>query len=114
MSGNQVSQEIKEVIKVFIASSVALKAERDGFLHVFDSINKYLKHLKEKILSKDHPSLATSYNNLSLIYKDLGQSERALEFQKKAVDILRQLFPNGHPHLTVMRSNLKKIKKSLE
>jgi hypothetical protein len=52
------------------------------------------------------PSLATSYNNLSLIYQDLGQLDRARPYAQKAVDILTALFPNGHPNLDVMRKNL--------
>ncbi len=54
--------------------------------------------------------LATSYNNLSLIYKALGQPEKALEFQEKAVSIMENLFLNGPPTLDIMKKNLERIR----
>jgi hypothetical protein len=35
----------------------------------------------------------------------------ALAYAEKAVAILQQLFPNGHPNLDVMKQNLEEIKK---
>jgi tetratricopeptide (TPR) repeat protein len=65
--------------------------------------------IREQVLDKNHPDLATSYNNLSLIYKDKGQLERARPYAQKAVNILASLFPHGHPNLDVMRKNLEDL-----
>jgi S-methylmethionine-dependent homocysteine/selenocysteine methylase len=35
--------------------------------------------------------------------QDLGQLDRALESQEKAVAILAKLFPNSHPNLDIMK-----------
>jgi len=44
-------------------------------------------NLQEKILTPDHPDLATSYYNLSIIYKDMGNLPQALEFSLKDIAI---------------------------
>ena len=41
----------------------------------------------EKTLHENHPHLATSYNNLSLIYNGQGDLKNALIFQNKAIEI---------------------------
>ncbi len=57
-------------------------------------------------LSQEDESAALLANNLSGIYWALGQLEKAREYSQKAVDILKHLFPNGHPNLTIMLDNL--------
>ena len=54
--------------------------------------------------------LAKLESEVSYIYWHMGQLDRALEFQLKAVAIMQQLFPNGHPNLDVMKLNLAIIK----
>jgi exonuclease III len=41
----------------------------------------------------------------------MGQLDRALEIQLKAVAILQKLFPNGHPNLDKFKRNLEYLKK---
>uniref|UniRef100_UPI000DF468C6 AAA family ATPase n=1 Tax=Poseidonibacter lekithochrous TaxID=1904463 RepID=UPI000DF468C6 len=43
--------------------------------------------IMQKVLDENHPSLATNYINISMIYKDLGDLEKALEYSKKALNI---------------------------
>ena len=43
--------------------------------------------IDEKVLDKNHPYIATSYNNLSHIYQAMGDLSKALEYQLKAVEI---------------------------
>ncbi len=62
----------------------------------------------------NYPDLAASYNNLSRIYLDLNNLDNAHFFSQKAVHILRTLFPNGHPNLTIMEKNLAIIEKRLK
>jgi tetratricopeptide (TPR) repeat protein len=70
--------------------------------------------IREAVLDKNHPDFAQSYNNLSLIYKAQGQLESACQYGEKAVAILLQLFPNGHPNLDTAKENLENIKKEME
>ncbi|MGE5342497.1 MAG: tetratricopeptide repeat protein [Candidatus Omnitrophota bacterium] len=66
--------------------------------------------IRESVLDSRHPSLATSYNNVSVIYRAMGQLDDALRFSEKAVAILQTLFPGGHPNLDKMKRNLEHIK----
>jgi tetratricopeptide (TPR) repeat protein len=49
----------------------------------------------ESILNTKHPDIATYYNNISLLYKDLGEFQKALDYQKKCIYHLI-LLPNSH------------------
>jgi tetratricopeptide (TPR) repeat protein len=71
----------------------------------------YLKDLKisEKVLGEEHPSTATSYNNLGFFYYGQGDFERAYGFMKKAVDVRSKVLPSNHPHLIGSKEGLKII-----
>jgi tetratricopeptide (TPR) repeat protein len=66
------------------------------------------RHMDEKTVS-----LATLANNLSMIYQALGQLERALEFQLKALEIREQVLDKNHPDLAISYDNLSKIYQDL-
>jgi len=55
--------------------------------------------ISEKVLGKEHPSTAASYNNLALFYFGKGDLEKAQKFMQKAVDVLQKVLPSGHPNL---------------
>jgi hypothetical protein len=56
---------------------------------------------------EDHDQdLATLANNLSSIYQDLGQPDRALEFQLKTIEIKEQILDPNHPSLATSYHNL--------
>ncbi|OHD37143.1 MAG: hypothetical protein A2086_06520 [Spirochaetes bacterium GWD1_27_9] len=67
--------------------------------------------IREKILDKKHPDLAQSYNNLSTIYYNMGDFDKAIDYCQKAIGIMKFNFPNGHPNLTTSIKNLEFIKK---
>ncbi|NIM18177.1 MAG: tetratricopeptide repeat protein, partial [Candidatus Aminicenantes bacterium] len=60
-------------------------------------------------LDKHHPQLARSYNNLSMIYKDLGKLELALGFQEKAHKIFEEMLDKNLPDLASSYNNLSSI-----
>ena len=66
------------------------------------------RHIDEKT-----HALATLANNLSSIYKDLGQLDRALEFQLKAVEIREQVLDKNHPDIAQSYNNLSMIYRDL-
>ena len=63
----------------------------------------------EKVLDKDHPDLATSYSNLSLIYQAMGNIPLALEDQQKTVVIFEKVLDKDHPDLASSYNNLSVI-----
>ena len=58
-------------------------------------------------------ALATLANNLSLRHKDMGQLDRALEFQLKTVEILEAVLDKNHPNLATSFNNLSQIYKDM-
>jgi tetratricopeptide (TPR) repeat protein len=64
-------------------------------------------------LNADDRYLAALANNLSLIYKDLGQPERAQEFQEKALKIRETILDKNHPALAQSYNNLAMIYRDL-
>ena len=52
------------------------------------------------------PKLATAYNNLGSAYGDLGDHEKALEYQLKALEICEQVLPPTHPDLAHSYNNV--------
>ncbi|CAF4380811.1 unnamed protein product, partial [Rotaria sordida] len=51
----------------------------------------------EKALPPNHPNLATSYNNIGQVYKDMGNYSKALEYYEKALKIREKALPSNHP-----------------
>ena len=73
------------------------------------AIELYRKALeiKEKVLGKEHPSTATSYNNIGLAYYNKGKYDKAMEFYRKAEKIREQKLGPDHPYT-------KDVKESIE
>jgi CHAT domain-containing protein len=69
-----------------------------------------IKDIEEEIYKDNlnHPDLATSYSNLGLRYKDLGNLDKALDFMLKAKDIREEIYKDNlnHPDLATSYSNL--------
>jgi tetratricopeptide (TPR) repeat protein len=63
----------------------------------------------ENILPSNHPTLATSYNNLAEILKEGAQFEQALQFHKRALDILRSSLLPDHPDIATTLNNIGSI-----
>ena len=51
----------------------------------------------EKVLGKDHPETATSYNNNGLEYYYQGDHARALQYYCKALEIREKVLGKDHP-----------------
>ncbi|CAF5003981.1 unnamed protein product, partial [Rotaria sp. Silwood1] len=53
-----------------------------------------------------HPHIATSYNNIGLVYKDKGDYDNALDYCKQALDIWKQTLPEEHPDIASSYNNI--------
>ncbi len=60
----------------------------------------------KKSLPPEHPNLATSYNNLALTYRTLGEHQKSLEYNQKALSIREKVLPPLHPDLAISYNNL--------
>ena len=48
--------------------------------------------IRKKIFGENHVDVATSYNNLALVYNNLGEYNQAKELHEKAVMIRKKEF----------------------
>jgi hypothetical protein len=65
-------------------------------------------------IEKNDKGLATLSNNLSTIYQPMGNLEKALEFQLKALKIREDVSDKNHPDLATSYNNLALIYKDLK
>jgi tetratricopeptide (TPR) repeat protein len=69
--------------------------------------------IKQQSLPANHPDLASSYNNIGLVYYSTGDYSLARPYFERAVDIGQQSLPSDHPTLKQRRKNLELVKKKL-
>jgi len=65
--------------------------------------------LSKRLLGEEHPSVATSYNNLALLYKSQGRYQDAEPLYVKALEIAELNLGVDHPRTTTIRENLKSV-----
>ena len=51
-------------------------------------------------LGKDHPDVASSYNNIGSIYAEQGKYDKAFEYYNKAFKSFKKRFGTRHSHTT--------------
>ncbi|MEJ8768598.1 DUF2225 domain-containing protein [Prevotella sp. HCN-7019] len=59
-----------------------------------------------KQLGDKHPDVATSYNNIGLVYNDQGNYVKALESYNKALEIYLSVFGDKHPNVATSYNNI--------
>ncbi|CAF0851681.1 unnamed protein product [Adineta steineri] len=68
--------------------------------------------IKQKNLSLNHPSLATSYTNIGNVYGSMGEYSKALSFYEKALEIRERTLPLNHPDLANSYNNIGNVYES--
>ncbi|MCL2425126.1 MAG: tetratricopeptide repeat protein [Oscillospiraceae bacterium] len=63
-------------------------------------------NIYEKTIGKEHPSTATTYNNIALVYKNQGNYEKALEWFYKALNIYEKTIGKEHPSAAATYNNI--------
>ena len=62
--------------------------------------------LSEQLYGIEYPDTATSYNNIGMIYCDLGNYDKALECCRKALDIYESVMGKDHHHTATAYNNI--------
>jgi len=62
--------------------------------------------IREKSLGKDHPDVATSLNNLALLYKAQGNYAEAKLLYQRSLAIYEKALDIDHPHVVTSLNNL--------
>ena len=66
-----------------------------------------------KILGKDHPRVAISYNNIAAIYLQQDIYDKAFEYHNKAFKIFKKRLGTSHSYTTDTLQSMIRIKKYL-
>ena len=62
--------------------------------------------IREKVLGLEHPSTATSYNNIGAVYDSTGDYPKALEYYLKDLQICEKVLGLEHPHTASSHNNI--------
>ncbi|MBR2475855.1 MAG: tetratricopeptide repeat protein, partial [Bacteroidaceae bacterium] len=62
--------------------------------------------IQEKVLGKEHPDTATSYNNIGVVYDNQGEYDKALEYHFKALEIKEKTLGKEHPNTASSYNNI--------
>ncbi len=120
-----IEDRIKEVHGIYVKADQWAKdsalpdAKLDGLLYDYGRfLNKYGKYkeaeqvylrlvsLRERMLGKEHPDTAESYNNIGLIYKKQGDYTKALDYYQKTLDTREKVLGKEHPSTATTYNNI--------
>ena len=62
--------------------------------------------LSQQVFGPDHPDVATSYNNIGLVYSRQGDYAQALDYNRRALSIREQVFGPDHPDVAISYGNI--------
>jgi CHAT domain-containing protein len=62
--------------------------------------------IREKVLGKEHPDVASSLNNLAYLYQAQGNYSQAEPLYQRALAILEKVLGNEHPLVATTLNNL--------
>ena len=61
--------------------------------------------IRKTILGEDHASIATSFNNVALVYDSMGEYSQANEYCKKALVIREKISGEDHADEAISSNN---------
>ncbi len=64
----------------------------------------------QRLLTEEHPDVATSYNNLAGLYSSTGRYSEAEPLYIKALEIASKSLGANHPNTITVRENLKSLR----
>ena len=67
-----------------------------------------------KTLGAEHPSLASSYNNIGFLWKSKGEYDKALDYYEKCLIIELKTLGDKHPSVASSYNNIGDCLKNLE
>ena len=70
------------------------------------SLSEILLEIRGRVLGQNHPDIATSYNNIGVIYSDKGDYDKALEYHLKAMEIRESVLGANHPDTAMSYNNI--------
>jgi tetratricopeptide (TPR) repeat protein len=74
---------------------------------------QYALKLRRHLLGDKHPDVATSLNNLTLLYYFQGRYAEAESLLQQALEIFEQRLGVNHPNTVTVRENLANLRQQL-
>jgi tetratricopeptide (TPR) repeat protein len=86
------------------------------FSRIFKAFSRYTKALKiqEKVLGKNHPDTATTYNNIAITYYKQGKPQKALAYLEKALKIQEKVLGKEHPATKSIQNDIDYVKSHMK
>ena len=66
--------------------------------------------MRQELLGDRHPSVATSFNNLALLYYAQGRYEEAEPLYQRSLEICETTLGTEHPHTIAVRNNFRDMR----
>jgi tetratricopeptide (TPR) repeat protein len=70
-----------------------------------EPLYKQALELRKRLLGENHPSTASSYNNLASLYNAMGRYEEAEPLYEQALAICQRVLGVNHPNTVTIRKN---------
>jgi tetratricopeptide (TPR) repeat protein len=67
--------------------------------------------IKQQTLPQNHPSLASTYDNIGTLHENMKNYSKARSCFERAIDIGQHSLPSGHPNIQRWKKNLERVKK---
>ena len=86
--------------------------EYASFLYYFGKFDKALEYfqmtldIRLGLLGENHPNVASSYNNIGIVWDVKGDYDRALEYHEKALSIRLRVLGEDHPDVATSYNNI--------
>jgi tetratricopeptide (TPR) repeat protein len=68
--------------------------------------------MRKRLLGDEHPSVATSLNNLAFLYRSQGRYNEAEALYIEALAMRKRLLGENHPNTITTRQNLEYLRRN--
>ena len=99
----------KDIDHISFISSIAYLLYYTAEYQQAEELYKKALLVSEKVLGEEHPSTATSYNNLAGVYYSQGEYKEAEELYKKALLVREKVLGEEHPDTATSYNNLARL-----
>src|SRR5665647_650669 len=96
--------EAEDLLHWFIDTSDPFN--RAAFWQLIVPLYEEILKILEERLGLEHPSVATTLNNLTSLYRQMGAYEKALPLYQRALDIYEKILGPEHPSVATTLNNL--------
>ena len=96
----------------YAASALSLMGEVLFKMGKFEEGKRHFKRslaIKQETLGPQHPSVATSYNNIASVLRDQGDLKKAKEYHERALAIQLQTLGRQHPSVATSYNNIASV-----